>query len=789
MRSRSATWARLGANGNFRMETVAEINGTTYSSISAPVIDRALFTDKLSVGNCITSTLKFSVLTDDEIPRSARVVIKSRISDDTDTSEWLVMGTFYIDNRTTNNGMTALTCYDSMLKASQQYVDDTLTDGRIGWPHTMQSCVNEIAQRMGLTLDSRTTIRTGDPYQVDYPAKLTMMQVLGYIGACHGGNWIVTPENKLRLVPLVAPRTGSETHPAGGGAVTVPVVTGSLKTGKPLTISRVTLGYDSEIGYTEGDDTGHELRIENNPYASRAICQDLYAMLNGMQYVPYQLDGACYDPAAEMGDWLTVGDVSSVLFAQTATHNVNFRCNVNAPGKEEASSEYPHLTAIERLQQQDELLQKYIENAETEFNSSIEQTRQRIVLEVERARGEEERLESKIEQMADSITLSVTNTLGGSTFTLTGDGIETQSATVRFSMAQDDVQAVMGTVTYPAQENQLQGWLTFYDATGFIVKRQVEDTVSSSYSIVPLDGKLVECATATDEFQKILALTSSITGNNNVPFYKWIYDNEGNITLKFVGWSTLLGTWSLSMGRTHFDAPGIAVSGLLSLSSDKLSISSGSGYGKQYIRIDDDAIQIDSGSMQPPYYKHALRYINMSGGSILIKEDTDTYISVGSNIVIHGGSREIRLGSDEFYVDDGEGMTLKQNGNRLYVSGNIVELRSSSSQRYKHSITDKLDTELDPHRLYDLPVKQYIYIDGHKLQYEDMEGQTLPGFIAEDVDRVYPSAVIHDEQGRVESWDERRIVPGMLALIQEQHREIDALKAEIKSIKEALHLD
>jgi hypothetical protein len=774
------------------METVAEINGKSYSSISAPVIDRALFTDKLSVGNCITSTLKFSVLTDDEIPRSARVVIKSRISDDTDTSEWLVMGTFYIDNRTTNNGMTALTCYDSMLKASQQYVDDTLTDGRIGWPHTMQSCVNEIAQRMGLTLDSRTTIRTGDPYQVDYPAKLTMMQVLGYIGACHGGNWIVTPENKLRLVPLVAPRTGSETHPAGGGAVTVPVVTGSLKTGKPLTISRVTLGYDSEIGYTEGDDTGHELRIENNPYASRAICQDLYAWLNGMQYVPYQLDGACYDPAAEMGDWLVVGDVSSVLFAQTATHNVNFRCNVNAPGKEEASSEYPHLTTIERLQQKDEQLQKYIENAETEFNSSIEQTRQRIVLEVERARGEEERLESKIEQMADSITLSVTNTLGGSTFTLTGDGIETQSATVRFSMAQDDVQSVMGTVTYPKPVDwAVNVNMEFLSATGFIVKREANNVVDSSYSIVPLDGKLIECATATDEFHKFLALTNSIApGNAAIPFYEWAYDDEGNVRLRHKSWGDYSAhSWSAYCGPDGFTAPGITDYGQITVddgctvkaTDSEVSLSN----GDKIIAITSSTHNgITTSRLQ--FYCDEYSYLSLGSGRPI-------HIRSGSNEIQMAGGATIDLAVNgcSIQATDGNGSTygIEFDSSRLYVNGNRVETSSSSSQRYKHSITDKLDPELDPHRLYDLPVKQYVYNDGHRLQYEDMKGQTLPGFIAEDVDRVYPSAVIHDEQGRVESWDERRIVPGMLALIQEQKQEIDTLKAEIKSIKEALHLD
>ena len=774
------------------METVAEINGTSYSSISAPVIDRALFTDKLSVGNCITSTLKVSVLTDNDIPRSATVVIKSRISNDTETSEWMTMGTFYIDNRTTNNGMTALTCYDAMLKASQKYVDESITDGRIGWPHTMQSCVNEIAQRMGLTLDSRTTIRTGDPYQVDYPAKLTMAQVLGYIGACHGGNWIVTPENKLRLVPLVAPRTGSETHPAGGGAVTVPVVTGSLKTGKPLTISRVTLGYDSEIGYTEGNDIGHELRIENNPYASRAICQDLYVLLNGMQYVPYQLDGACYDPAAEMGDWLTAGDVSSVLFAQTATHNTNFRCNVNAPGKEEASSEYPHLTTIERLQQKDEQLQKYIENAETEFNSSIDQTRQSIILEVARARGEEERLESKIEQMADSITLSVTNTLGGSTVTLTGDGIETQTATMRFSMAQDDVQAVMGTVTYPKPlENYVGVNMEFLNATGFVVKREANNVVDSSYSIVPLNGKLIECATATDEFHKFLALTSSLSaGATAIPFYEWAYDDEGNVTLRHKSWGDHSAhTWSAHCGPDGFRAPCINASGNISVNENSSIAANDSGIS---INGNNKTVEVTSTTRN-----------GVISSTVSLYSDEYTYLSL-----VRGSGIHLKAGGNEIYMRSGSSIDLSANGgsiqaedgngspygltfdsSNLYANGRRVETSSSSSQRYKHSITDQLCPELDPHRLYDLLPKQYIYNDGHLLQYKDMEGQTLPGFVAEDVERVYPSAVIHDEQGRVESWDERRIIPGMLALIQEQKQEIDTLKAAIKNIKEALHLD
>ena len=64
-----------------------------------------------------------------------------------------------------------------------------------------------------------------------------------------------------------------------------------------------------------------------------------------------------------------------------------------------------------------------------------------------------------------------------------------------------------------------------------------------------------------------------------------------------------------------------------------------------------------------------------------------------------------------------------------------------------------------------------------------MAGRTLPGFIAEDVAEIYPAASITDtETGKVESWDERRIIPGMLALIQEQEERIKKLEAALEKL-------
>lgn len=115
-------------------------------------------------------------------------------------------------------------------------------------------------------------------------------------------------------------------------------------------------------------------------------------------------------------------------------------------------------------------------------------------------------------------------------------------------------------------------------------------------------------------------------------------------------------------------------------------------------------------------------------------------------------------------------------------SGHIAVV-SSSSKRYKHNITDKIDKNLDAHKLLELPMKQFEWNEDHPLQYADMAGQTIPGFVAEDVAEIYPAAVIHDADGNIESWDERRIIPGMLALIQEQEKKIESLEARVEKLE------
>lgn len=480
MRQRSEKWAKLAVRGRFGMDVAAEIGGVTYTAISAPVIDRALLSDDLSVGNCISASMKVAVLTDDVIPPAASVVIKARIYDDNSASEWLTFGTFYIDKREENNGLVTLQCFDSMLKANQNCVDPSNPQDRIGWPKSMKRVVEEIAERIGVELDPRTVIKTTDPYQVAYPTNYTMQQVLGFIGACHGGNWIITPENKLRLVPIVAPpsetfdiidyeynkiytddgyklvyqhyETGEPVaNAAGGDLLNVPVVIGKITTAKRMKISRVTLARDEALGYTLGDDTGIEVRIESNPYACQAICDDLYAALNGIEYAPFTITKACYDPCTELGDWIIVGsEVRSTLYSQKITLGTDFRADAAAPGKDETSTEYPYLTEIQKLHKEDERLKAYMDDAKDEISSRIEQTYDKIILEVSGTYATKEYVSSSLTILDNAITAEVTRAMNAEEVLSGRISVTSEEIAAEVKRAKGEEETLAGRITVNA---------------------------------------------------------------------------------------------------------------------------------------------------------------------------------------------------------------------------------------------------------------------------------------------------------------------------------------------------
>lgn len=109
------------------------------------------------------------------------------------------------------------------------------------------------------------------------------------------------------------------------------------------------------------------------------------------------------------------------------------------------------------------------------------------------------------------------------------------------------------------------------------------------------------------------------------------------------------------------------------------------------------------------------------------------------------------------------------------TAGEVFE-STASSQRFKENIVGINSVfDLDPKKLLDLPVRAFSYKDSYLPITDDRSGAMIPGFIAEEVDAIYPIAADYDGDGP-RSWNERFMIPGLLALIQDLYKEIDQLK-------------
>lgn len=121
-------------------------------------------------------------------------------------------------------------------------------------------------------------------------------------------------------------------------------------------------------------------------------------------------------------------------------------------------------------------------------------------------------------------------------------------------------------------------------------------------------------------------------------------------------------------------------------------------------------------------------------------------------------------------------------------AANRLNKITSSARRYKNSIGSVSNPSLDPHRLYDIPVVQFRFNTDHLNNPMDPRyDREVIGLIADDVAMYYPIAADY-EDGQVENWNSRYLIPPMLSLIQEQHREIQSMQSQIFMIQNALSL-
>ena len=136
------------------------------------------------------------------IPTMAKLMPQVRVCNESQQSEWIAQGIYYIDTRErtvsdASEDVLVLHGYDAMLKAEQMYNGDIIGDS------TDVEMVDEIASQLGLSVDSRTYDLMTAAYTIPLPVGYTYREILGYIAAMYVGCFIISENGELRLVSIL----------------------------------------------------------------------------------------------------------------------------------------------------------------------------------------------------------------------------------------------------------------------------------------------------------------------------------------------------------------------------------------------------------------------------------------------------------------------------------------------------------------------------------------------------------------------------------------------------------
>ena len=206
--------------------------------------------------------------------------------------------------------------------------------------------------------------------------------------------------------------------------------------------SKVILHIDDETYVEAGNDTGRTLEA-NCPFATQQIANNLLNRLKGFRYQPYAADGAFFDPAAELGDGVTVGDIFGGIYSQDIKFDSLCGSNIEAPQDGDIEHEYPY-----------------------EAKKDREVTRQI------KKRVTQSQAESIINQEMDKITLSVSGEGGATTFEIKKDTATLSSETVDLKVKSVNIEGelsadkIKGGTLALGGDNNINGKIVILNAAG-----------------------------------------------------------------------------------------------------------------------------------------------------------------------------------------------------------------------------------------------------------------------------------------------------------------------------------
>ena len=276
-----------------------------------------------------------------------------------DDTAWIPKGTFWINTREEDPLMNTVTlhCVDAMMFGEQDFIPED-SDLPPWNDETMRTVANMCVQKINasttgvnVVFDNPNDIQNTAPYILNAPpVGYTVRQILSGIAAAHGGNFIITPQNHLRFIPLIPTDTEVDIQTN---------VSNFTLSKKYEAFGQVVFNFESDDGstvsalYPDVDKPNGPvietkmLGMTNSGYAT-TIAQNVYNTIKTYLYSPYKASDAILNPAMELGDGLTINGLYTVIAVLDETCDGLYSANIEAPSYEETDYEFVYQTKSDK---------------------------------------------------------------------------------------------------------------------------------------------------------------------------------------------------------------------------------------------------------------------------------------------------------------------------------------------------------------------------------------------------------------------------------------------------------
>lgn len=166
--------------------------------------------------------------------------------------------------------------------------------------------------------------------------------------------------------------------------------------------SKVVLKVSDELEYVAGDDSGRTFTT-SSPWGNQETANRILSKIKGFQYQSYTASNAYIDPAAEIGDGVTIGKLYSGIFSKDVSHGPLYTADIAAPGEKKIDYKYPYKSTQERK------VSREMRNLTSELRIQAD----RIAAEVADRKSQSEEFIALFEVQARQISAKVSQT-GGS---------------------------------------------------------------------------------------------------------------------------------------------------------------------------------------------------------------------------------------------------------------------------------------------------------------------------------------------------------------------------------------